>query len=153
MKVNGNNNHTSVYNKRDDFGFPIVHFPWSSGNVPRLPSYGIYITQLVRFARCYTSVFGIRSNNLQIPSKLLIQGYINHKLRKTYAKLFNSYSEFLSKFSAISFKEYVSKEITRPDFYGILVYKLRRVKGEANFISSGSKIVKRLPRRHVSMTQ
>ena len=32
-------------------------------------------------------------------------------------------------------------------FYGDLVYKLRRVKGEANFISSGSKIVKRLRRR------
>ena len=34
-----------------------------------------------------------------------------------------------------------------PVFYGDLVYKLRRVKGEANFISSGSKIVKRLQHR------
>ena len=30
--------HTSVYDKRDDFGFPIVNFPWLSGDVPRLPS-------------------------------------------------------------------------------------------------------------------
>ena len=37
--------HTSVYDKRDDFGFPIVNFPWLSGDVPRLPSYGIYISQ------------------------------------------------------------------------------------------------------------
>ena len=36
---------------------------------------------------------------------------------------------------------------THPVFYGDLVYKIRRVKGEANFISSGSKIVKRLRRR------
>ena len=50
-------------------------------------------------------------------------------------------------FGAISFQEYVSKGITHLVFYGDLVYKLRRVKGEANFISSGSKIVKRL-RRH-----
>ena len=28
------------------FGFPIVNFPWLSGDVPRLPSYGIYISQL-----------------------------------------------------------------------------------------------------------
>ena len=42
---------------------------------------------------------------------------------------------------------YVSQGITHPVFYGELVYKLRRVKGEANFISSGSKIVKRLRRR------
>ena len=30
-----------------DFGFPIVNFPWLSGDVPRLPSYGIYISQLL----------------------------------------------------------------------------------------------------------
>ena len=48
IKVIGNN----VYDKRDDFGFPIVNFPWLNGDVPRLPKYGIYISQLVRFARC-----------------------------------------------------------------------------------------------------
>ena len=56
IKVIGGNIHTGVYDKRDDFGFPIVNFPWLSGDVPRLPSYGIYISQLVRFARCCTSV-------------------------------------------------------------------------------------------------
>ena len=50
IKVIGSDIHTSVYDKRDDFGFPIVNFPWLSGDVPRLPSYGIYISQLVRFA-------------------------------------------------------------------------------------------------------
>ena len=147
IKVIGNDIHTSVYDKRDDFGFPIVNFPWLSGDVPRLPSYGIYISQLVRFARCCTSVFDFHSKNLQITSKLLRQGYRYHKLRKTFGKFFRSYSELLSKFGAISFQEYVSKGITHPVFYGDLVYKLRRVKNESNFISSGSKIVKRLRRR------
>ena len=45
IKVIGSDVHTSVYDKRNDFGFPIVNFPWSSGDVP-----------LVRFARCCTSV-------------------------------------------------------------------------------------------------
>ena len=131
----------------DDFGFPIVNFPWLSGDVPRLPSYGIYISQLVRFARCCTSVFDFNSKNLQITSKLLTQCYRYHKLRKPFGKFFRSYSERLSKFGAISFQEYVSKGITHPVFYGDFVYKLRRVKSESNFISSGSKIVKRLRRR------
>ena len=39
------NIHTSVYDKRDDFEFPIVNFPWLSGDVSRLQSYGIYISQ------------------------------------------------------------------------------------------------------------
>ena len=117
--------HTSVYDKRDDFGFPIVNFPWLSGDVPRLPSYGIYILQLVRFARCCTSVLDFHSQNLQVTSKLLTQGYRYLKLRKTFGKCFRSYSELLSKFGAISFQEYVSKGITHLVFYGDLVYKLR----------------------------
>ena len=39
---------------------------------------------------------------------------------------------------------YLKKSLRHPVCYGDLVYKLRRVNGEANFISSGSKIVKRL---------
>ena len=85
--------------------------------------------------------------NLQITSKLLTQGYRYHKLRKTFGKFFRSYSELLSKFGDISFQEYVFKGISHPVFYGDLVYKLRRVKDTPNFISSGSKIVKRLRRR------
>ena len=56
---------------------------------------------------------------------------------------FRSYSELLS----ISFQEYVSEGISHPVFYGVLVYKLTRVKCEPNFVLSGSKIVKRLWRR------
>ena len=41
IKVIGSNIHTRVYDKRNNFGFPIVNFPWLSGDVPRLPSYGI----------------------------------------------------------------------------------------------------------------
>ena len=121
-----------------------------SGDVPKLPSYGIYISRLVRFARCNscTSVFDFHSKNFKVTSKLLTQGYRYHKLRKTFGNFFRSYSELKSKFGEISFQEYVSKGITHPVFYGDLVYKLRRVKGEANFISSGSIIVKLRRRRY-----
>ena len=80
----------------------IVHFPWLSGDVPRLPSYGIYISQLVRFARCCTSVLDFHSKNLQITSKMMRQGYRYHKLRKTFGKFFRSHPELLSKFGDIA---------------------------------------------------
>ena len=73
--------------------------------------------------------------------------YRYHKLRKTFGKLFMSYSEILSKCGEISFREYISEVNSHPVVYGDLVYKLRRVKGLENFVSSGSKIVKRLRRR------
>ena len=80
--------------------------------------------------------------SLYLYSKLLTQGYRYHKLRKkTFGKYFRSYSDLLSKFCEISFKEYVSEGISHPVFYSDLVFKLRRVKSEANFVSSGSEIV------------
>ena len=96
---------------------------------------------------CCTSVLNFHSKNLKITTKLLTQGYRYYKLRKTFGKFFRSYSELLSKFGDISFQEYLSKGISQPVFYGDLVYKLRRVKDTPDFISSGSKIVKRLRRR------
>ena len=92
-------------------------------------------------------MFFFFSKNLQITTKLLTQGYRYHKLRKTFRKFFRSYSKLLSKFGDISFKEYVSKGISHPFFYGDLIYKLRRVKDSRNFMSSGSKIDKRLRQR------
>ena len=139
--------HTSVYDKREDFGFPIVNSPCLSGDVPQLPSYGIYISQLIRFAGCCTSVFDIHSKYLQITSKLLSPGYRYHKLRKIFGIFFKSYSEILLKFGAIRFQEYVTKGISHPFFNGDLVYKLRRVRGLTKFIASGTNIVKRLRRQ------
>ena len=109
--------------------------------------YSIYISQLVRFARCCTSVLDFHSKTLQNTSKLLTQGYRYHKLRKTFGKFFRSYSELLSKFGDISFQENLSKGILHPVVYGDLLYKLRKVKDTPNFISSDSKIVKRFRRR------
>ena len=42
---------TKIYDKRDDFDFDIVNFPFLDGDVPRSVSYGVYISQLIRFAR------------------------------------------------------------------------------------------------------
>ena len=55
IKMVGDDSHTSFYDNCDEFGFPIVNFPWLS-DVPRLPFCSIYISQLIHFARCCTSV-------------------------------------------------------------------------------------------------
>ena len=35
---------TKIYDKRDDFNFDIVNFPFFDGDVPQRPSYGVYIS-------------------------------------------------------------------------------------------------------------
>ena len=39
---------TKLYDKRDDFNFDIFNFPFLDGDVHQRPSYGVYISQLIR---------------------------------------------------------------------------------------------------------
>ena len=47
---------SKIYDKREPFDFDIVIFPFMDGDVPRRPSYGVYISQLIRFARVCSHV-------------------------------------------------------------------------------------------------
>ena len=75
---------TKIYDKRDDFDFEIVNFPFSEGDVPRSTSYGVYISQLIRFARASSHVTDFNTPNNLLTQKILRQDYRYHKLRKTF---------------------------------------------------------------------
>ena len=77
---------TKIYDKRDDFDFDIVNFPFLDGEVPRSTTYGIYISQLVRFARVSSDVDDFNTSNKVLTAKLLNQGY--HKIRKAFSKFY-----------------------------------------------------------------
>ena len=53
-----------IYDKRDDYDFDIVNFPFHDGDVPRRPSYDVYIAQLIRFARESSHVNDSNNRNL-----------------------------------------------------------------------------------------
>ena len=77
---------TKIYDKRDDFDFEIVNFPFLDGNVPRSTSYGVYISQLIRFARASSDVADFNTCNKLLTQKLLKRCYLYHELRKTFSK-------------------------------------------------------------------
>ena len=47
---------TKIFDKRDDFDFDIVNFPFLDGDVPWRSSYGVDISQLIRFARAFSNL-------------------------------------------------------------------------------------------------
>ena len=51
-----NNITTKLYDKCDAFGFHIVNFPFMSSNIPSAPAYGVYASQLFRYARCCSNL-------------------------------------------------------------------------------------------------
>ena len=61
---------SKIYDKRDDFDFDIVNFPFLDGDVPRSTSYGVYISQLIRFARVSTHVVDFNARNKSLTAKL-----------------------------------------------------------------------------------
>ena len=73
-----------IYDKRDDFDFEIVNFPFLDGDIRRAASYGVYISQLIRFARVSSHVTDFNTRNKLLTAKLLNQGYRYHKLRKAF---------------------------------------------------------------------
>ena len=53
---------SKIYDERDSFDSDVVNFPFLDCDVPRRPSYWVYISQLIRFARSCSHVddFNIR---------------------------------------------------------------------------------------------
>ena len=62
---------SKIYDKRDDFDFDIVNVPFLDGDVPRRASYGVYISQLIRFARVCNHVTDFNARNKCLTAKLL----------------------------------------------------------------------------------
>ena len=65
---------TNIFDKRDDFDFDIVNFPFLDGDVPRSTSYGVYISELIRFAQVSSHVDDTNTRNKVLTAKLLRQG-------------------------------------------------------------------------------
>ena len=75
---------TKIYDKRDDFDFDIVKFPFIDGDVPQRASYGVYVSQFIRFARDSSNFSDFQFRNKAVTAKLLWQGYRYFKLRKAF---------------------------------------------------------------------
>ena len=68
---------TRLYDKRDDFNFPIVNFPFLSSNIPSAPAYGVYISQLICYARACSNYQDFMERGKVLTAKLLSQGIKN----------------------------------------------------------------------------
>ena len=55
---------SKINDKRDDFDFDNVNFPFLDGDVPHVTSYGVYISQLIRFARISSQVSDYNNRNI-----------------------------------------------------------------------------------------
>ena len=105
---------------------------------------GVYISQLIRFARVSSHVVDFNACNKSLTAKLQ-QGWRYHKLRKTFSKFYRRHYELVSKFS-VGLKTLLRQGRSEPEFYGDLVYKFKKIVGRADFSDQFRKIIVRYKR-------
>ena len=106
---------SKIYDKRDDFG-----------------SYGVYISQLIRFARVCSHVDDFNTHNKCLTAKLLKQGYRYHKLRKAFSKFYRRHN--------VGLKSLLHLGLSVPEFYGDFLYKFKKIRGMTDFSDQFRKI-------------
>ena len=108
------------------------------GDGPCSSSDGVYISQLIRFVRASSHVAEFNTRNKLLTQKLLKPGYRHHNLCKTFSKFYKRYYDLISKFQ-IGLKSLLRKDLSQPEFYGDLVYKLKKIVCSNNFQRSSLK--------------
>ena len=103
---------------------------------------GVYIFQLIRFARVSGHVADFNARNKSLTAKLLQQDYRYHKLRKTFSKFYHRHYELVSKLN-VGLKPLLHQGLSELEFYGDLVYKLKKNEGRADFSDQLRKIIVR----------
>ncbi|KAK3100125.1 hypothetical protein FSP39_015107, partial [Pinctada imbricata] len=86
---------TLLYDKRDDFNFSITNFPFLSSNIPSSPAYGVFISQLIRYARASTKYTDFVLRARRLSDKLLSQGYVCDRLTWSLRKFYGRYGELV----------------------------------------------------------
>ena len=89
---------TSLYDKRDDFNFHITNFPFLSSNIPSSPAYGVFISQLIRYARACSSYECFILRAMRLSNKLLGQGYVKERLKSSLRKFYGRYGDLTKQY-------------------------------------------------------
>ena len=139
LSISGDFVKTKIYNKRDDFDFEFVNFPFLDGDVPRSTSYGVYISQLFRFARVSSHDDDFNTRYKVWTAKRLRQGY---KICRTFSKFYRRHFDIVSKYN-VGLKTLLLQCLSEPKFYGDLVYKFRKIIGKNDFPYHFKKIIVR----------
>ena len=84
---------TSLYDKCDDFNFRITNFPFLSSDIPSSPAYGVFISQLIRYASACSSNECFILRAMRLSNKLLGQGYVKERLKSSLRKLYGRYGD------------------------------------------------------------
>ena len=83
----------------DDFNFKIINFPNMCSNIPASPAYGVYISQLIGYARASSNYSDFLKRHIYLRNRLLDQGYKNIRLIRSVKKFIFRYQDLVEIYS------------------------------------------------------
>ena len=89
------------------FNFKIINFPNMCSNIPASPAYGVYISQLIRYARASSNYSDFLKRHLHLRNRLLDQGYKKIRLIRSLKKFIFRYQD-LVKICSVSAEKIIS---------------------------------------------
>ena len=101
----------SSYDKRDDFNFQVVNYPNLSGNIPNSQSYGVFVSQLVRFSNINSCFKKFVQDVSQLVCTLVNQNFEKNVLISRFRRFSDNYIYAWGKFN---------KDIQSPEYRNIL---------------------------------
>ena len=84
--------------KRDDSNFHITNFPFLSSNIPTSPAYGVFISQLIRYARACSSYECFIPRATRLSNKFFEQGYVKERLKSSLRKFYGRYGDLIKQY-------------------------------------------------------
>ena len=74
---------------------PYVHVQCTCSNIPLSPAYGVYISQLIRYARACFVYEDFSKRGRLLTNKLMLQGYYESRLKSSFRKLHGRYNDLV----------------------------------------------------------
>ena len=90
---------SSVYDKRDNFSFEIVNYPYIDSCIPKKSALGVFSSQLIRYARICSKFTDFKVKSTSLVIKLRNQGYNVNDLKRLGLKFFNERKELVEKYN------------------------------------------------------
>ena len=116
IKITSENNTLSfsLFDKRDNFNFDIVNFPYLDSCIPRKPALGIFYGQMIRIARICSKYedFLKRINNLS--KRLMNQGYKKVELNRLASRFFREKNNLIEKYKEKNIPVFLRRAIFNP---------------------------------------
>ena len=81
-----------------DFNFHITNFPFLSSNIPSSPAYGVFISQLIRYARACSSYECFILRAMRLSNKLLGRDMSRKRLKSSLRKFYGRYGDLTKQY-------------------------------------------------------